>query len=90
MTRKHFVYFVRCNDSSLYIGNTTNLDERIMRHNNLRGASWVRQHGRGEIVYSERYDTYVEARRREQQLMRWSRAKKEALVAGDRKSLKKL
>jgi putative endonuclease len=42
------------------------------------------------IIYSERYDTFKEARKREAQVKRWSRAKKEALIRGDFKKLVKL
>ena len=36
-----------------------------------------------DIVYTEKFETFVEARRREVQLKRWSRAKKEALLSED-------
>jgi putative endonuclease len=41
-------------------------------------------------VYSEEFDTLGKARRRENQIKRWSRAKKEALIRGDLQSLKAL
>ncbi len=42
------------------------------------------------LVYSEKYETFSEARQREAQVKRWSRAKKEALVAGDLATLRNL
>jgi predicted GIY-YIG superfamily endonuclease len=42
------------------------------------------------LVYHESYDSRVEAMRRERQLKGWTRAKKEALIAGDKELLKKL
>lgn len=42
------------------------------------------------LVYSEEYETFSEARKREAQVKRWSRAKKEALVLGDLPSLRNL
>lgn len=35
-----------------------------------------------KLVYSESFLTFSEARKREAQIKRWTRAKKEALVAG--------
>jgi len=42
------------------------------------------------LVYSKEYETFSEARQRETQVKRWSRAKKEALVSGDLSSLRTL
>lgn len=43
-----------------------------------------------QLVYSEEYATRLEAMHREIQLKGWSRAKKEALITGNLKILKKL
>jgi len=43
-----------------------------------------------ELLHFEEYDTFVEARHREAQIKRWSRAKKEALVTGDLEKLRAL
>ncbi len=42
------------------------------------------------LVYSEQFATLGEARKRENQIKRWSRAKKEALIRGDMVGLKAL
>ena len=39
------------------------------------------------LDYSESYKSFSEARRREAQLKRWTRAKKEALIEGDMEKL---
>ena len=78
-----YLYFVRCQDNSLYIGSTTLLpSKRLHRHNSGTGATWCLQHGPGVVVYSEAFSTLLEARQREQQVKRWSRAKKERLILG--------
>ena len=46
------------------------------------GSQWTKQHGGGEIVYTETYTTLTEARRREIQIKKWSRVKKENLIKG--------
>ena len=43
-----------------------------------------------DLVYTEEYEDEHEARMREQQLHKWSRAKKEALIRGDKEALKSL
>jgi putative endonuclease len=43
-----------------------------------------------DLLYSEEFETFVEARRCEAQIKRWSRSKKEALVSGDLSKLKEL
>ena len=42
------------------------------------------------MVYAEEHQGQTAARAREQQLKRWTRAKKEALIAGDLAALKAL
>ncbi len=80
--RFYYFYIARCKDNSLYTGVTNNTEKRIVRHNQGKGASWIQQHGEAEIVYVEKYDTYLEAHRRELQVKKWSRKKKENLIKG--------
>lgn len=77
---KWYFYIARCQDNSLYIGMSTNDRERIRRHNKGQGAHWIKQHGPAKIVYAEEYDNYLEAHRRELQVKKWSRKKKENLI----------
>jgi putative endonuclease len=51
------------------------------------GASYTRQNGPVELVYSEARDSAQSAIRRERQIKKWSRAKKEALITGDMEQL---
>jgi predicted GIY-YIG superfamily endonuclease len=85
-----WVYVARCVDGTLYIGHTTNLVAREQTHNEGRGGTYTAQRRPVRIVYSERHRSLKEAIAREQQLKRWSRAKKEALIIGDRDTLKRL
>lgn len=78
----YYLYIARCADNSLYIGVSDNPGRRIIEHNSGIGAQWVKQHGGGEIVYTEEYPTYLEAHRRELQIKKWSRIKKERLIRG--------
>lgn len=78
-----FIYIARCQDNSLYVGSTgLTPPQRIDRHNAAMGAKWFIEHGPGRLVYSESFQTLLEARRREAQIKRWARGKKERLVIG--------
>jgi putative endonuclease len=86
----YFVYILRTLSNTLYIGVTQVLDQRIDAHHSGKGAEWTRVHPGAQLVYSESYPTLGLARKREFQLKKWSRAKKEALIAGDVAMLKNL
>src|SRR5205807_8327925 len=62
---------------------TESLDQRISTHNSGKGAEWIKAHRGARLVYYESHATLGSARKREIQLKKWSRAKKEALIAGD-------
>lgn len=87
---KPCTYILRCGDGSLYVGSTTDIEDRLRRHNAGQGSEYTKLHHPIELVYMEDYDTYPEAFRRERQLHKWSIAKKEALIAGDIELLKAL
>jgi predicted GIY-YIG superfamily endonuclease len=82
-----WLYLLRCADGSLYVGSTDDLELRLRRHNEGRGSAFTAQRRPVTLAYSESYATRSDARRREAQLKRWTTAKKEALIAGDRAKL---
>jgi predicted GIY-YIG superfamily endonuclease len=78
-----YVYILRCADGALYIGVTTALDSRIARHNRGTGSAFTATRYPVSLAYREEHSSMETARARERQLKRWTRAKKEALIAGD-------
>lgn len=86
----HFVYILRCADNSLYIGETPNLAARFAKHNEGSASHFTAQRRPVSLVYGEEHPDRSAALLRERQLKRWSRGKKEALVAGDLAALKRL
>ena len=78
----YFFYIVRCKDDSLYCGSTNNIERRIKQHNTGRGSIYVITHGSGKVVHIELYKTLTKAMRREAQVKKWSRKKKESLIIG--------
>ena len=73
-----FVYMLRCADGAYYVGSTTNVAARVDTHNAGRGPLFTACRRPVVLVYSESFETMDLARRREVQIKKWSRAKKEA------------
>lgn len=85
-----YVYILKCADDSLYVGSTEDLEDRLRRHLSGNACDYTKHHKVERLVYTEEYPTYKEAFKRERQLHGWSRAKKDALIAGDIELLKSL
>ena len=85
-----FVYMVRCTDDSLYVGETGDLDVRLVKHNEGSGSAFTANRRPVVLAYSENHSTREIALKRERQIKRWTRDKKEALIANDLTLLKKL
>jgi len=86
----YYVYILRCTDDSFYVGSAQNLDSRVKAHNDGRGAAHTFKHRPVHLVYSETFDSEIQAVTQERQLKRWSRGKKQALVEGNIRRLKRL
>ena len=86
----HYVYILECADNTLYVGYTTNLEARRQEHCDGRGGGYTAARLPVRLVYSESCDNAAAALKRERQVKRWTRAKKAALIAGDRPLLRKL
>ncbi|UCF30972.1 MAG: GIY-YIG nuclease family protein [bacterium] len=84
-----YLYILRLKSGNLYIGTTMNLGQRIQEHFEGRACRTTSLDS-PLILLSEKHETFSEARRREDRIKRWTRAKKEAFVSGDFESLKKL
>ncbi len=76
----HYFYLARCCDGSLYAGTCLDLTEREEKHNAGRGAKYTRSRRPVEFVYSEQFAMLAEVRRREAEVKRWRKTRKEALV----------
>lgn len=80
--RPFHVYLLRCSDGSFYAGHTDDLAARLLQHQNGReGYTGTRKPV--ELVWQGEFETREGALAFEQQIKGWSRAKKEALIAGD-------
>lgn len=73
-------YIVRCNDDSLYSGISIDVEARVKAHNKGTGAKYTSVHRPVTLVYSEKCANLAEAMKREIQVKKWYKDKKEQLI----------
>ncbi|HLC94094.1 MAG TPA: GIY-YIG nuclease family protein [Patescibacteria group bacterium] len=88
----YYFYILRCSDNSLYCGQTNNLQRRINEHNfdKNKSAKYLNAKKPVKLVYFEEYSTLQLVMKREWQVKKWTKAKKEALITDNLQLLKKL
>ena len=85
METKNYTYILRCADGTFYTGWTTDLKQRVNKHNAGNGAKYTRPRRPVELVYYEVFETKEEAMRREWQIKQLPRKEKLKLIeAGKR------
>jgi predicted GIY-YIG superfamily endonuclease len=83
----YYVYILRCSDDSFYVGSTTDLSFRLMRHHEGIGSSYTARRRPVVLAHSEEYVSRTSAVARERQLKRWTHQKKDALVRRETQEL---
>ena len=78
-----WVYILRCRDGSYDVGHTDDLQKRLWEDEQGLAADWTRRRRPVELARCEDAPTRDEAFAFERRVKNWSRAKKEALIAGD-------
>jgi len=87
----YIVYIVECKDWSYYIGVCNDIERRLGEHNTGHDESAYTFSRRPvELKYFETFTDVNQAITREKQLKRWSRKKKQALIAENFNRLKEL
>jgi putative endonuclease len=77
-----FVYVVRCRDGTLYTGISRDVDARLAKHNQGKGARYTRGRGPVALVHKERTSSQTAALRREAAIKALPRREKLAIVGG--------
>ncbi len=78
------VYILECADGKYYTGSTTSLEERLYEHQmGVDPLAFTYTRRPVKLVWSESFETRLEASAIERQIKGWSRAKKEAFIGGD-------
>ncbi|APL94350.1 GIY-YIG nuclease family protein [Sphingobium indicum] len=78
-----WTYMLRCSDGRYYTGHTDDLEHRIGQHQSGQGSQFTRRRLPVTLVWSEAFSSRIEALEAERIVGGWSRAKKEAMIAGN-------
>lgn len=71
-----FVYMIRCKDSTLYTGISTDVEKRIATHNHKKGAAYTRSRTPVTLVFKEGPMTESAARKCEAAIKKLTREEK--------------
>ena len=76
-------YILRCADGKYYTGHTDDLERRMAEHGHGGFCEFTSRRRPVQLVWSQDFPTRYEASSAELVVKKWSRAKKEALLASD-------
>ncbi len=80
----YYVYILKCNDGSYYVGMTSDLQKRLLQHQEgFYVESYTFKRRPVELVFYAEFTNVGMAIEKEKQIKKWSRAKKEALINGN-------
>jgi putative endonuclease len=72
----HFIYIIKCKDSTLYTGWTTDVAARVNAHNEGAGAKYTKGRGPVTLIHTEAFESKSDALRREMAIKKLSREEK--------------
>ena len=78
-----YAYLLRCNDGTYYAGHTDDLEYRLAQHQSGALGGYTARRLPATLVWCDMFAERDQAFWTERKLKGWSRAKKEALIAGD-------
>ena len=78
-----WIYMLTCADGKFYTGHTDDLERRVAEHQFGGFSKFTSKRRPVKLVWSENFPTRAEALSAELIVKKWSRAKKQALIAGD-------
>ena len=86
MSTSWYVYILRCADSSLYTGVTTDVERRLLEHNNCNrtGARYTRARRPVVLEYAEKTVSRSVACKRESEIKSMTKAAKEKFLLESR------
>ena len=80
MDKSYCFYLLRCSDDSLYAGICIDPEQRVETHQNGKGAKYTRSRLPVTLVYQEQHRSKGDALRREAEVKKWTKQRKERLV----------
>ena len=75
-----FCYMIECADGTFYTGWSTDPERRLKTHNAGKGAKYTRMRRPVKLIYEEELPDKSSALKREIEIKKLSRKRKEALV----------
>jgi putative endonuclease len=85
------VYLLLCNDNSIYVGITNNIERRLNEHQSgYNKNSYTSSRLPVKLIYVQSFKNFLEGIAYEKKLKKWSHDKKMALAMNDIELLKQL
>jgi putative endonuclease len=81
----YYFYVLECKDGSYYAGYTTNIEKRVKKHNEGKGAKYTRARKPVQLIFSLVYKTKSEALKAEYQFKQLSRKEKDIFIENERR-----
>jgi predicted GIY-YIG superfamily endonuclease len=88
--RYFHAYILLCSDGRYYVGHTDDLELRFAQHQSGALGGYTYKRRPVVLKWSQSFQTRDDAKAAERQIKGWTRAKKEALIAGDWATLQEL
>jgi predicted GIY-YIG superfamily endonuclease len=85
-----YLYITANQNGAFYTGITSDLERRFKEHLRGKGGHYTKYNRPRRLIYTEKFNSRVQAEERERQIKCWSRSKKKALIDGDTDKLLKL
>jgi putative endonuclease len=82
MKQPHIYIMTNIKNTTLYIGVTSQLVQRVYQHKSKLTLGFTNKYNLNKLVYFESFETMYEAITREKQLKNWRRAWKINLIEG--------
>jgi putative endonuclease len=76
-------YLLLCADGTYYCGHTDDMEKRLAQHQSGVFAGYTFKRRPVKLVWNDAFQTRDDAKAAEKRIKGWSRAKKQALIAGD-------
>jgi putative endonuclease len=80
MKQPHIYIMTNIKNTTLYIGVTSQLSQRVYQHKSKLTLGFTNKYNLNKLVYFESFETMYDAITREKQLKNWRRGWKENLI----------
>ena len=80
MDKKYYVYILLTERNTFYCGYTDDIDKRYKAHCEGKGAKYTRANKPVKILWTNSYNTKIEAQKEERRIKKLTRKEKEKLI----------